>query len=371
METLILYLPILEFLLVNLFSIHRCCHKKYSTAKTVVTLLIFSALFYSFAAFVLGPSIFSGDGSRIWGGFLYLIPLRLLYREKTPLLFIIICTCCTYTMGVLAISIQASNLIAPEFQFCTLIIETIIFLITFYPFYKGILPRYVFTIENMTVFKAGQSKYVLFNNIFTFLTLTFIHTVFLQSAASILKITALVLMMATGYISYYILYRVINDSLKMNQLEHDALHDPLTGLGNRSYLWNHLYNLIETGQTFSILFMDLDRFKQVNDQYGHIVGDAYLKHFSDIISNLFAGHGKPFRFGGDEFIFVYNGIVPQAAVDRLKKCQEWNNGAPCPFNQVSTGVLLCQPPHEDVEQILHKVDRLMYENKMHGRAVRC
>ena len=54
----------------------------------------------------------------------------------------------------------------------------------------------------------------------------------------------------------------------------------------------------------------------------------------------------------------------QTTIDRLTECREWDKEAPCPFNQVSTGVLFCRPPHQSTEQILHQVDELMYQNKM-------
>lgn len=109
--------------------------------------------------------------------------------------------------------------------------------------------------------------------------------------------------------------------------------------------------------------MDLDRFKQINDQYGHLVGDQYLQHFANICCQIFQNTGKVYRFGGDEFAAVYNGIIPQAIIRQLESCPQWDEGAPCPFNQVSTGVLHCRPPHSNVEQILQQVDQLMYQNK--------
>ena len=63
----------------------------------------------------------------------------------------------------------------------------------------------------------------------------------------------------------------------MDRLEYASFHDPLTGLGNRSMLWEHLKQLLKENQTFSLLFIDLDRFKEINDKYGHLTGDWYLK----------------------------------------------------------------------------------------------
>ena len=133
-------------------------------------------------------------------------------------------------------------------------------------------------------------------------------------------------------------------------------------------LWNHLNTLLAKDLTFSVLFMDLDHFKMVNDRYGHMTGDLYLKHFAGIIASLFQHTGEVYRFGGDEFVAIYNGIVPQKLVEELKECRSWNDDAPCPFNQVSVGVLICRPPHQTVEQILRHVDQIMYQNKLKKQA---
>lgn len=175
---------------------------------------------------------------------------------------------------------------------------------------------------------------------------------------------ALFLLLSLTYVFYFILYRIVLDAIRLNHLEQEVSHDPLTGLRNRSQLWNDLAKLSDNGEEFSVLFMDLDQFKLINDQYGHITGDRYLKHFAHLTSEILQNKGKVYRFGGDEFVAVYPGLMPQEIINQLKECHGWEDGAPCPFNQVSVGMLFCEPPHQDVEQILQRVDNLMYQNKI-------
>lgn len=158
--------------------------------------------------------------------------------------------------------------------------------------------------------------------------------------------------------------RWCRDAIRLGQIEREVTHDPLTGLCNRAGLWDRLNTLLEGNETFSVLFMDLDRFKSVNDQYGHLVGDAYLKHFADVSSGDSGRAGNGLRFGGEEFVAIYYGAVPENVLGKLRECRLWKDGAPCPFQQVSIGSIICRPPHEDnTEALLHKVDRMMYEQK--------
>lgn len=359
------YLPAIELLIFNLFTLDHCCHKKYSALKTALVLFVFSAVLLMVSLMFAKEISFEGDGKLSLLGFIYLLPFRFLYKEKTSLLITIVCTCWVYTLGILSLSMQLADVLGISQPVYIFSIETVLFLVTAFPFYKWVVPKYIFVIENIGTFEKRWYQYIAVSNCLNFLLLVVLNAILIEQKASILKILCVVLLLSSIYVSYFILYKIVLDSIKMNQLEHVALHDALTGLGNRAQLWNHLHALLQTQQTFSVLFMDLDRFKEINDHYGHLVGDQYLKHFAKISSAILQGRGEVFRFGGDEFVAVCPGTVPQKTIEQLKKCREWENGAPCPFNQVSIGMLLCKPPHpiKDAEEILHRVDQMMYQNK--------
>ena len=360
---IIQYLPALELLFFNLFSIDRCCHRKYSFLKTFLTLFLFSAVLFGISCAFAEELSFRGDGSLSLYGLVFMIPFRFLYREKLPLLVIISCTCWVYTLGILSLSIQIAGLLEPDRQILIWIVQNLLHLLTLVPFYRRLVPKYIFVIEHISVFEKHWYKYMVLNNCLCFLLLVALNGYFLKEEASLGKILILFLLLSTICVSFLILHQIVLDAIKINELKQEVSHDPLTGLRNRSQLWNDLQSVSKAGQTFSVLFMDLDRFKFINDRYGHITGDQYLKHFSRLSSDILADLGRVYRFGGDEFVAVCPGSIPQEILDRLKECREWGSGAPCPFNQVSIGVLLCEPPHSGVEEILQRVDRLMYQNK--------
>jgi diguanylate cyclase (GGDEF)-like protein len=101
-------------------------------------------------------------------------------------------------------------------------------------------------------------------------------------------------------------------------LEHQALHDSLTGLPNRVLLRDRLQQAILTGkregQGVAILLMDLDQFKQVNDTLGHHHGDLLLKLVGMRLATVLRSSDTIARLGGDEFAVVLPGVQDQAAV---------------------------------------------------------
>src|SRR5690606_40872309 len=116
-----------------------------------------------------------------------------------------------------------------------------------------------------------------------------------------------------------IVFKDITERKKIEEkLNYMAQYDALTGLGNRN-LFNSAFNNAITfsrhsHQTFALLFMDLDRFKQVNDTLGHNAGDQLLKEVARRISDCIRDTDILCRLGGDEFTIIINGkSVEQAS----------------------------------------------------------
>src|SRR5690606_41776376 len=92
-----------------------------------------------------------------------------------------------------------------------------------------------------------------------------------------------------------------SDLREQRQIEHLALHDPLTGLANRAQFQSYLDENLAAAQPLTLLSLDLDRFKQVNDSLGHAAGDAVLKEVSDRLRQYTRSQDLVGRLGGDEF----------------------------------------------------------------------
>jgi diguanylate cyclase (GGDEF)-like protein len=102
-------------------------------------------------------------------------------------------------------------------------------------------------------------------------------------------------------------------------LSHEAHHDQLTGLPNRRMVLDHLESAAarsRAGATMlGVLFIDLDRFKKINDVYGHLIGDVVLKSTADRLRHVVRGSDMAARLGGDEFVVVYEGLYDASALE--------------------------------------------------------
>jgi diguanylate cyclase (GGDEF)-like protein len=138
--------------------------------------------------------------------------------------------------------------------------------------------------------------------------------------------------------------------------------DPLTGLANRRSLRRTLEQAREKGA--SIIFLDIDDFKEINDRYGHQVGDTTLKRMARVLSESFRPEDRIFRWGGDEFLVVAPKLDQSAARQRISKVRlalsVAEEGAPrCSF---SVGISELEAG-ADPTVVLEKADRLMYDEK--------
>ncbi len=153
-----------------------------------------------------------------------------------------------------------------------------------------------------------------------------------------------------------------------------AHHDPLTGLPNRSLLQTHISNVGAGNTSGALLYLDLDRFKQVNDTLGHAAGDALLCSVAERLRGLLRDTDLVVRLGGDEFCIVQNASSPQAAAslahrvievlsaDYFLEGQAVNIG-------VSVGITLHvgQSSNLDPDRLLREADMALYAAKHQGR----
>jgi diguanylate cyclase (GGDEF)-like protein len=155
--------------------------------------------------------------------------------------------------------------------------------------------------------------------------------------------------------------------------EYQAAHDTLTGAFNRRAVLDHLTQELARSQryqgVFSVLMLDLDHFKHVNDRYGHQVGDELLKQFVKRVGSMLRPNDVLGRLGGEEFLVVLPETSPaaaQATAERilLVVAQESET---LPVCTASIGVTSWLPLDRTADDIVARADRAMYTAKGNGR----
>lgn len=160
-------------------------------------------------------------------------------------------------------------------------------------------------------------------------------------------------------------------------MRHQASHDQLTGLANRS-LFNEklslaVANACQNAEMLAVVFLDLDRFKNVNDTLGHAVGDELLQSVARRLINCLRAGDTIARWGGDEFTLLLYNI--ESAEDATKICQRILYSLSSPFEfdgrelnmKASLGIALAPYDGEDAETLLKNADAAMYRAKQQGR----
>ncbi len=159
-------------------------------------------------------------------------------------------------------------------------------------------------------------------------------------------------------------------------LQTESLHDTLTGLPNRVNLQQRLDGIRSRlpGSTAGILYLDIDRFKTVNDTFGHKVGDALLVEFARRVELLVPSGGLLARLAGDEFVLLCDHVADVSAVELV--ASRVVDAVRAPFHvdgtriavNVSVGVAFVGPQHDSVDDAMLHADHAMYRAKQQGGA---
>ncbi len=153
--------------------------------------------------------------------------------------------------------------------------------------------------------------------------------------------------------------------------------DPVTGLGNRSYLEAKLAESLSTaagqGRQVALLFLDLDRFKLINDSHGHTIGDLVLARVGRRLSGLVRGGDLVARFGGDEFVVLVNDVESMPALEAIADRIRLALSEPIELDtmtlrlSVSVGIAAADDSSAESASLLRDADIAMYRAKDRGR----
>lgn len=190
-------------------------------------------------------------------------------------------------------------------------------------------------------------------------------------------IAYLLLFLVTAVISVLFAKNSVQKKIAFRKLQQYATTDDLTGLANRRELDKVALREYKRSTRFSrhlsVLMIDLDHFKTVNDSYGHKVGDRVLKHVADICANTIRGQDFLARYGGEEFTILLPesddqsaGFLAQRLCDEIA-AKPYQNGAQVIAVTISIGVSQIESRDDDVDSLLFRADKALYEAKKRGR----
>ena len=158
---------------------------------------------------------------------------------------------------------------------------------------------------------------------------------------------------------------------KQVKLRKESITDELTGLWNRRYFLNGLEEIIISAERnkdiFSMIFIDVNNFKEINDRFGHETGDRVLIIIGQMLQRICRKNDLSARFGGDEFVILANytdktgaGIMIQRMRDLLEKVKLGDTGI---IISIAAGVSEYPTNGNNVDTLIDTADKLMYKNK--------
>lgn len=172
----------------------------------------------------------------------------------------------------------------------------------------------------------------------------------------------------------------LRNAIQYQRAMSSALSDALTGIGNRAALDVCVSREIELAKrhdtTLSLMMLDVDEFKTINDTHGHKVGDDIIKLFVEVLKDSVRGSDICFRYGGDEFVIVLSRTEPEGAkiiAERIrKKIAEGDFDCDGERLTLTTSVgVTSLHTADNLDSFLHRADKALYEAKAKGRNQVC
>ena len=184
---------------------------------------------------------------------------------------------------------------------------------------------------------------------------------------------------ATGSIAHYIFscLDITDRKASEEKVRYLAHHDVLTGLPNRNVaerrLREALQQSVRTGRPVAVLFIDLDRFKTINDSLGHQAGDALLRLVAQRLRVSIRDADAVSRFGGDEFVALLNGVTGPGEALQIAQRVRAELREPCFVDAIelnvscSIGIAMFPDDAADMDELMRHADAAMYQAKASGR----
>lgn len=237
----------------------------------------------------------------------------------------------------------------------------------------NLLIALAYTLLNLGIFDRIKAKYSEFFQLWFLVMMVIVIAVpisfiRLEDPSEIFSAYLLLAVLSSAFI--YVSYQFTND---LDKLYQSSVHDSLTALYNARKLEEDLRKISENNDSYSLLILDIDNFKKLNDTYGHLVGDKALEEIGIVLNSLKSELFDYYRYGGEEFVSLVFDCTGQKTLDLAESIHERiaemslfsEEGEPLKIT-VSIGVAH-RKPHEDMKITLLRADQALYQAKHHGK----
>lgn len=179
----------------------------------------------------------------------------------------------------------------------------------------------------------------------------------------------------SNYYEVRLLYQSVkiafeNIDQDISQLRDEVKMDGLTGLGNRRSFDAVMDKLTSRHKPFSMILLDIDHFKKVNDTYGHLTGDEVLKFLSGMMEDLAGDRSLTFRYGGEEFVILTKHEDTTYALQIAERIRKILSVTKSPTGEpitISLGIASFPAHGTETQEIIMKADQALYHSKLNGR----
>jgi diguanylate cyclase (GGDEF)-like protein len=360
---------VIEMLVVNLYTSYICSEKKQSPFVTLACLCVFTIIFVALIFLVAAKFSYFGklDGNGLFMivGFIYIIPLKYLYDQSVKYTIIIMSSSWIYTMLAFSLSIRWGYLLsANRLSLSAFLFQTIFYAITIPFFLKFVRKKFIYVLSNI---ENSTMNSLLVLSLLWFFLVYLLNYTFVEGSSYLLESIIILVITVNAILSYKLFYSLVLVNKTANTLSERTKHDTLTKLKNREGLYEDALKKIENNTPFTIIFVDLDNFKTVNDCFGHARGDAYLIEFVNTVKGVFEISDGFYRMSGDEFILLYEGDKVESFCCEMEKLEFRNNPSGVAFGGLSMGCSYFPTDGNILSDLFHLADLKMYQQKKEKR----
>lgn len=356
---------IIEMFFVNVLGTISLSSKKKSPSATWSYLALFFAAIYVLVSLMIPEIALLAleESYRLlsFTGAIFLIPLVMLAKQPYKHTILLFNSFWIYSLIVFAVSYRVACIAAVcNTSVSSLLIQTLAYIITLPILLRFMKKKMAYTIQNI---KEGTVNSLIYLTVSVILVIYTVKYAMDNEVSEIFEIIIFLLLGVCFAITFQLAYSFVEASKSVEVLGIKSKTDPLTRLKNREAMVEDAANRVHNGHPFCLIFIDLDNFKSINDNYGHNIGDDYLVAFANSARRQLDTKDRFYRISGDEFVVLKDGKLCDQACLEFENLNFLNDPSGIKFLGLSTGYANYPGDASNISELLGMADSRMYQNK--------